>query len=363
MYGLYIHIPFCIKKCRYCDFVSFCDCELFFDEYLDALLNEAKEYSGFSFDSVFIGGGTPTILSDTQLKRLLSQIHNIFDIQCNAEISIEANPKTLTEEKLSVLSKNGVNRMSIGVQSFSDSELSFLGRIHSSVDAIDTIKLSKKYFNNLNIDLMFALPQQTKEAVLSSLKTAVSLSPAHLSCYSLILEEGTPLFKEFENGTLTPQDDDTDRDNFNAICDFLNKNGYRRYEISNFAKKGFECRHNLKYWNCDEYIGLGVSAHSYFHGKRFYNTCNLKDYIKGTFHEEYITLTEQDKMSEFMIMGLRKTDGIEISEFKKRFSKNPYNIYNIEKFQKSGLILTDGERISLSPHGLDVSNSILCEFV
>lgn len=363
MFGLYIHIPFCIKKCRYCDFISFSDKDSFFDEYINALLLEAGKYKGLSFDTIFIGGGTPTVLSVTQLERLLSGIRNLLNVHDDAEFSIEANPKTLTEEKLIALSKNGINRISIGVQSFKDSELSFLGRIHTSFDAIKTIELSRKYFDNFNLDLMFALPKQTKKDVLFSLKTAVSLRPAHISCYSLILEEGTPLFDEYKNGNLILQDEDTDRNNFDEICKYLKENGYNRYEISNFSRKGFKCKHNLKYWNCNEYIGLGVSAHSYYMGQRFYNTSDFKTYLDGNFNHEFITLSKKDKMSEFMIMGLRKTDGIEISEFEKRFNKNPLDIYNIEKFQKLGLIINDGKNIFLSGRGLDVSNSILCEFV
>ncbi len=363
MYGLYIHIPFCIKKCRYCDFISYPSCEGFFDSYIDAVLDEATKYKSLTFDTVFIGGGTPTVLSPSQLSKLLSGIKSLINIKDGAEFSIEANPKTLTEEKLLVLSENGVNRISIGVQSFSDSELKFLGRIHSAEDAIKTISLAKKYFNNINIDLMFALPNQTKEDVLHSLNTALSLKPSHLSCYSLIIEEGTPIFEEFENGTLIPQDEDTDRDNFKAICDTLRENGFLRYEISNFALSGFECKHNLKYWDCDEYIGIGVGAHSYYNGKRFYNTSDLDAYLKGSFSEDELTLSDADMMSEFMIMGLRKTSGIKISEFKKRFSKNPSDVYNTEKFEKCGLIINDGENLYFSERGLDVSNSILCEFV
>ncbi len=363
MYGLYIHIPFCIKKCRYCDFISFTDKCAFYDEYIDALLVEAKEYKDLLFDTVFIGGGTPTVLSSKQLKKLLSGIKSTLNIKDTAEFSMEANPKTLTEEKLITLSRNGVNRISIGVQSFSGTELSFLGRIHTSQDAIKTIELVKKYFDNFNIDLMFALPDQKKEDVLSSLNTALSLSPTHISCYSLILEEGTPLFEEYEKGKLTPLDEDTDRNNFEAICKALNENGYNRYEISNFSKNGYECKHNLKYWDCEQYIGLGVSAHSYYNNKRFYNTSDFNSYINGSFHDEFITLLEKDKMSEFMIMGLRKTDGISLLEFEKRFSKNPYNIYDIEKFEKLGLIINDGKNLRLSRRGLDISNSVLCEFV
>ena len=363
MYGLYIHIPFCIKKCRYCDFTSFSGCESIFDNYIETLLKEARQYSNLLFDTVFIGGGTPTILPPHQLKKLISGIKEILQIKEDAEISIEANPKTLNDEKLSLLKEQNINRLSIGVQSFSDSELEFLGRVHCADDAYHTVELAKKYFDNLNIDLMFALPGQSEESVLNSVKTALSLKPSHLSCYSLILEEGTDLYSEYEKGILVPQDEDTDRNNFDKICKTLKQSGYTRYEISNFAIPGYECRHNLKYWNCDEYIGLGVAAHSYFNGKRFYNTDKLEEYLNGHIKDDEIELSLDDKISEFMIMGLRKTNGINIEEFNKRFKCFPYDKFNIKKFETNGLIINDGKNIYLSEHGLDVSNSILCEFV
>ena len=363
MCGLYIHIPFCIRKCRYCDFVSYSGYDNFFDNYIDSVLNEAKKYTHIIFDTVFIGGGTPTILSDKQLFKLLSGINNILNIKENAEFSIESNPKTLTEDKLAVLSNNNVNRISIGVQSFLDNELSFLGRIHSKKDAVKTIELAKKYFYNINIDLMLNLPDQTSDIVLTSLKTAVSLCPSHISCYSLILEEGTELFSEYEKGTFSVPDEDSDRNIFYDVCYFLEKNGYNRYEISNFSKPGFECKHNLKYWNCDEYIGLGVAAHSYYKNCRSYNTSDFTLYLNGETVTDKIFLSDSDKMSEFMIMGLRKTNGISIKEFKNRFNKNIFSEFNIEKFLKCGLIIQDSNRLFLSNHGLDISNSILCEFV
>ena len=363
MLGLYVHIPFCIRKCRYCDFVSYSGCESLFDDYIDALLNEAKKYTHITFDTVFIGGGTPTILSKEQLYKLLSGIKNILNIKKNAEFSIEANPKTLTAEKLAVLSENGVNRISIGVQSFLDNELSFLGRVHSSDDAVKTIELTKHFFDNINIDIMLNLPNQTSDIVLTTLKKAVSLSPTHISCYSLILEEGTELFSEYEKGAFLVPDEDLDRNIFSDVCNFLKENGYNRYEISNFSKPGFECKHNLKYWDCDEYIGLGVAAHSFYEDYRFYNTSDLTSYLDGDTDDEKIFLSDSDKMSEFMIMGLRKTDGISVTDFKKRFNKNIFSEFNIDKFLSCGLLIHDSDRLFLSDHGLDVSNSILCEFV
>ena len=221
MSGLYIHIPFCVKKCRYCDFISYPNRESLFDSYIDAVLNEAKKYEKLTFDSVFIGGGTPTVLSAAQLLKLLSGIKAILNIKEGAEFSVEANPKTLTREKLCVLSENGVNRISIGVQSFSDAELEFLGRIHSSEDAKKTILLAKEYFDNVNIDLMFALPNQKKEDVLNSVNTAISLKPTHISCYSLIIEEGTPFYDMYDE--LDVPDEDTDREMYHFTCDFLKK--------------------------------------------------------------------------------------------------------------------------------------------
>lgn len=363
MYGLYIHIPFCIKKCNYCDFISYCNCDELFDSYIDCLLKEAKQYKSITFDTVFIGGGTPTILNEAQLFKLLSGISDILSVKSDAEFSIEANPKTLTPEKLKVLKENGVNRISIGVQSFLDDELAFLGRIHSSDDAVNTIELAKKYFDNVNIDIMLNLPNQTLEIALKTLKQATALSPSHISCYSLILEEGTKLYTDYEKGLFSLPDEEQDRNNFSDVCNFLAECGYNRYEISNFSKPGFECKHNLKYWNCDEYVGLGVAAHSYLDNSRFYNTSDISSYLSGDILDEKIMLSSFDKMSEFMIMGLRKTNGISISDFKNRFNKDVFSEFNINKFLNSGLLIKNSDRLFLSARGLDISNSILCEFV
>lgn len=365
--GLYIHIPFCIRKCKYCDFTSFSNCEEYFDNYIGKLLDEAKEYEKESIDTVFIGGGTPSILSPKQLYALISELYKIFNIKKNSEFSIEANPKTVTKEKLSILKDLNVNRISLGVQSFVDSELSALGRVHNSHDAIKTAQLINDFSSfELNLDLMMAIPHQTKESLINSLDVATTLNPDHISCYSLIIEENTPLYHEYKNGVYEVMDDDVDRELYHKACEYLKEKGYSRYEISNFSKKGYECRHNLKYWNCDEYIGLGVSAHSYVENVRYYNTSDFNEYLCGNFHEKEKTiLTTDDKISEYIIMRLRLSDGIFEKDFFKRF-----NIDFGEKFEKQLTKLISAELIEhkdnkyfLTERGIDISNSVMCEFV
>lgn len=365
--GLYVHIPFCIKKCKYCDFISFCGCDDKFEAYIDMLLEETREYQNEKIDTVFIGGGTPTILNPELLDKLILGLRKNFDISFDAEFSVEANPKTLTKEKLLVLKNGGVNRLSIGVQSFSDDELKSIGRIHDAKSAYNTVCMVKDSgFSNINLDIMLSLPNQTEETLMNTLKTTVELEPSHISCYSLILEEGTELFCEYENGMYSYPDDEKDRELYHMAVEFLKNNGYNRYEISNFSKEGFSCRHNLKYWNCDEYIGLGVAAHSYIDGVRKYNVSSLDSFLKGDFHEDDIlTLSERDKISEYIIMRLRLSDGILEDEFYKRFGKKITDVFpdEIKKLTDSGLLIYDEKRYFLSDYGIDISNSVMCEFV
>lgn len=367
MKGLYIHIPFCKKKCKYCDFVSFSGCEDLFEKYIDAIGLEMAEYKGESVDTVFVGGGTPTLLSSSLLKKMINYIYDNFNIDKNAEFTVEANPKTLSEEKLKEMRNVGVNRLSIGVQSFSDKELLAIGRIHNSFEAKEAVELAEACgFSNINLDIIFSLPYQTKESFYNTVKEAVSLKPQHISCYSLILEEGTPLYEEYRRGQIILPDEETDRENYKYVCDTLKRNGFLQYEISNFSKPGFECRHNLKYWNCEEYIGIGVAAHSYYNGIRYFNTECPDKYLKGEYREEKgekLTLDEQIK--EFIIMGLRKSDGIKKSEFKKRFKKDFELIYKkeIDKLKKAGLMSENKTNIWLTFDGINISNSVLCEFI
>ncbi len=365
--GLYIHIPFCIKKCKYCDFVSYVDKATLFDSCIDNVLIEAMEYENEQIDTIFIGGGTPSILSCEQLKKLFNGLYKSFNITDDCEITIEANPSTLDKEKLLILKNYGVNRLSIGVQSFCDDELKAIGRIHNSKTAYNTIELVKDFgFNNFNIDIMLGLPNQTTKTLEKTLKTAISLKPTHISCYSLILEENTPLYDEYENGVYPVISDEYDRELYTLAKNILKDNGYFQYEISNFSKSGYESRHNLKYWNCDEYIGLGVSAHSYLDGVRFYNTSDINEYLQKNFHNnEKTILSQDDKISEYIIMRLRLSSGINEKEFYERFKVSFYDKYKaiLDKFIKSKLLIYENDSYKLSEKGIDVSNSIMCEFV
>ncbi len=365
--GLYIHIPFCKQKCKYCDFISYTDKEDIFDEYIDRLSVEAQEYKGAKIDTVFIGGGTPSLLSCEQLRALTEMVKTTFILSDDCEITIEANPKTLDSNKLKTLKSFGINRISLGVQSFCDEELKAIGRIHDGKTAYNTVELIKEHgFNNFNLDIMLNLPNQTKESLLNTLETAISLNPSHISCYSLILEENTPLFREYESGKFEITSDEYDRELYTLAKNILSQNGYRQYEISNFAKEGFKSRHNLKYWSCDEYIGLGVAAHSYLNGTRFYNTSEINDYLKGNYHtKEETVLTKEDKISEYIIMRLRLTDGVPTEEFKKKFNADFYEIYKtiIDKFISAGFMKYEDKSYRLTDRGFDISNSIMCEFV
>lgn len=366
MKGLYVHIPFCIKKCKYCDFNSFAACEGDKVAYLNALISDMQRYRGEAVDSVFIGGGTPTSLSAESLELLLKNIREIFCLSEGCEFTMEANPKTLDEEKLDIMRKNGVNRLSIGVQSFNDEELKKLGRVHTAKEAEDTVRLAKKYFDNISIDLMCSIPGQTKDSFKQNLEHSFALELDHISCYSLILEEGTPLYDEYEKGKLILPDEDEEREIYELACREMEAHGYHQYEISNFAKPGYSSRHNKKYWRCEEYIGVGLSAHSYIDGVRFSNTDDFFSYIKGSFESgEREILTKEDKMSEFMFLGLRMTAGVSKSEFYERFGADVEDIFNtpLSKFKKMGMIKEENGNLRLSRKAISVSNQIMCEFI
>lgn len=366
MKGLYIHIPFCIKKCKYCDFNSFSACEKEKAAYLDALIPEMKKYCGENVDSIFVGGGTPTSLSSESLAFLLENIKENFCFDKNCEFTVEANPGTISEEKLEILKKYGVNRISIGVQSFEDNELKKLGRVHTAEEASEAIIIAKKYFENISIDLMCSIPNQTAESFKRTLNKAFLLNPDHISCYSLILEEGTPLWNEYQKGELILPDEDTEREIYDLACGEMQKHGYLQYEISNFAKPGYESHHNKKYWQCEEYIGVGLSAHSYLNGVRFSNTDSFSSYVKGDIASgEREVLSKEDKMSEYMFLGLRMTEGVSKSAFKEKFGEDMENVFQkpLSKFIKMGMIEENGDKIRIKRSGICVSNQIMCEFI
>lgn len=364
---LYVHIPFCMKKCNYCDFVSFGAGSENYDLYVSSLLKEIEFYSGIyknrNVSSIFVGGGTPSIVPPRLMQSIFEKLYKEFNVLNNAEITIECNPGTLTEEKLVMYKNCGVNRLSIGLQSANDEELKILGRIHSYDDFLNNYKLSREIgFNNINIDIMSAIPDQTLESYESTLYKVCDLNPEHISAYSLIVEEGTP----FYNQKLNLPDEDTERNMYYRTEAVLNEYGYNRYEISNYSKKGFECRHNLGYWSLRDYIGLGLNSSSCMDSVRWKNTDNLAEYNKTKFKKcDVQQLTKEDTMSEYMFLGLRKVSGISITDFTRLFSENGLIKYKdwIDKMISDNLLELSDDYLFLTQRGTDLANYVMAGFV
>ena len=367
--GLYIHIPFCVRKCNYCDFYSLaCPEKHNLGDYVSIICShiekEAPLYKDCVFDSIFLGGGTPSLVESDDMLRLFGAIRDNLCVSEDAEISIEANPGTLTKEKLLSYKKCGVNRISIGLQSSHDEELKALGRIHSLEKFEESYTLVKDAgFENISVDLMYALPNQSVESFLESIDYVANLNPAHISAYCLKVEGGTP----FSKMELDLPDDDTQFDMYIALCDRLKKLGYEQYEISNFAKKGARCVHNLKYWLSKEYVGFGPAAHSFFDGVRYFYDSDLAAYTNAIRNgvlpekntEEMPAMTDDEKMDEFVMLCLRLCDGVSKSEFKSRFGIDFESVYDVQKYIESGHMATDGERIYFTSKGFFASNFIL----
>lgn len=366
--SLYVHIPFCIKKCLYCDFNSYPFLNLQ-DDYIDSLLKEITNIKQDKFKTIFIGGGTPTVLSIKNIEKLL-KILSKFNAE---EFSIEANPGTIDEEKLKVIKSFGVNRISIGLQAWQDRLLKKLGRIHNLNDFLVSNELVRKAgFKNINVDVMFDIPDQTIDDFNETIDSVIKLNPEHISCYSLIIEKCTPYYEMDKKGDLKIPDEDTDRIMYYTACEKLESKGYKQYEISNFAKKGYECRHNETYWLDEEYLGVGAGAHSYSESKRYFNVYDINEYIKKinyngyAFNKEEIeTINKDDEMSEFMFMGLRMTEGISKKRFYSRFGIDIYNIYNNElnELIKRKLLLDKNGYIKLTKRGIDISNQVFVYFM
>lgn len=359
--SLYIHIPFCIKKCLYCDFLSFTDiscCE----KYINALLKEISLFDcNKKIRSIFIGGGTPSYIDPRYIYSIGEFIAKKYHFLENTEFTIEANPGTLTAEKVGDYISCGINRISMGLQSCDNRLLKILGRIHNYDDFLRSYELAKKV-GNVNIDIMFALPEQTLEDWQSTLEKVTKLEPEHISAYSLIIEEGTAFYNTYRE---PPCDEDTDRQMYWYCRDFLKENGYEQYEISNFAKKGYCSVHNLNYWRRGEYKGFGLGAASLINEVRYKNTEDMAKYINGTTIEETEKLSLNDRMSEFMFLGLRCTQGISISEFKKQFCADIYSVFGkaVEKAVKNGLLIIDGDSMRLTALGVDLSNMVFVDFL
>lgn len=373
--GLYIHIPFCKTKCNYCDFNSRAGVEALIEPYFTALEKELRNYSqrldNYSIGTVFIGGGTPSLVDTKHIYQLLNSIFSSFHIGTGAEISIESNPGTLTYEKLLSYRVCGINRLSMGLQACQDPLLKKLGRTHTLKDFTANVESAVKAgFKNINGDLIFGIPGQNINDWNETLKTVISLGLQHISCYSLKIEEDTPLFCMVESGSLEPVEDELDRRMYRNAVDELNKHGYKHYEISNFAIPGYECRHNMVYWKADEYLGLGAGAHSYMSGKRYSNVCDIEDYINKLMDNENHTegiqeIDKEESMSEFMILGLRLVDGISVAEFRERYGEDVCSVFGkqIERLTRRQLLESENGRLKLSPYGLDVANSVFEEFI
>lgn len=405
---LYIHIPFCARKCSYCDFLSFAAPERVYREYMDKLIEEicgqGPNFQEYRVSTIFVGGGTPSILPADLIMELFATLSENFDIALDAEVTLEANPGTLTMEKLEVYRQSGINRLSIGLQSADDKELKYLGRIHSYDSFLKSYQRARQAgFKNINVDLMSALPGQDVHSWKTTLKKVMMLKPEHISAYSLIIEEGTPFFERFgepecKKGLLSggqqenskkPEtasevaaraavmtlpdlpDEDTDREMYHLTKEMMAAQGYERYEISNYAKKGYECRHNTGYWTGVEYLGLGLGASSYTYGYRYHNTEDLQEYLSLNLYEggaaarDIEELSLEDKMEEFMFVGLRMMKGVSGSEFLERFGLNMWNVYGdvLKKLEQQGLIEVEAPMVRLTERGIDVSNMVLSEFL
>ena len=364
--SVYVHIPFCVKKCDYCDFLSAPADEKTKTQYVDRLLEEiereAENYREYRVVSVFFGGGTPSVLKTEDTARIMAALKEHFTITKTAEITSEMNPKTADYTKLKMYKEMGFNRLSIGLQSTVDEELKTLGRIHDYEDFLKAYKNARKAgFQNINVDIMSTLPGQTLESYRQTLERVTQLNPEHISAYSLILEEGTPFFERYEE-----TDEETDREMYMLTGKMFNECGYHRYEISNYAKEGYECRHNKTYWEREDYVGFGIGAASLVGNTRFRNNADLNAYLEGNFEkEERAILTEKECMEEFMFLGLRLIQGVSKTKFLKQFGIKMEQVYGevLEKMEKQGLLINGNEQVRLTEKGLDVSNYVMAEFL
>ena len=380
MTAVYIHIPYCLKKCSYCDFCSV-PLEDSAQAYPDALIREIelskdKFLTGSEISTIFFGGGTPTVLPAAALCRILEAVKRCYTVLPNAEISLECNPKTATATAFLQLRQAGFNRLSIGLQSADDELLRVVGRVHTYQDFCDTLRMAREAgFTNINVDVMHGLPQQTKEQYLDTLVKVADFDPTHISAYSLILEEDTPLKKQVAYHELTLPDPDEVADMQDAGIDYLESRGYRRYEVSNFAKEGYACRHNLTYWNNEPYVGFGVAAHSSMPDRknecwlRWSNTESIKTYLRKLQRgklptEETLTLYASEEMFECIMLGLRKTEGLDRAAFKERFGiavEDAYRNAILEAAQYDWWEPSE-THLKLNRHGMDMLNSVLVCF-
>ena len=399
--GIYIHVPFCVRKCGYCGFYSVTASENLLERYTDAVKNQIIsggfvpkdvadsglnqfDEDNYFVDSIFFGGGTPSLLSAKSMQQILGALDSVFCVDKDAEITVEANPGTLNLEKLLAYKSAGISRISLGIQSFDDYELCQIGRIHDTEIALKTIEACRRVgFENLNLDLIFSLPNQTLEGWESNLKTAIDISPEHLSIYGLQLEEGTDFFERFKAGEFDETSDMLDRAMYHKTCDMLKDSGFKHYEISNWSRPRRECRHNLKYWNFDDYLGIGPSAASFVNGYRFEVLPSVADFMLAYKNNRYIYMQDEmntnifsgvhkntlkDSAGEFAFTALRTVDGISFDKFKSEFGIDFMKFYESEKSEieyyiEVGYLNIDENGIRLTRNGIDISNSIMSLFV
>lgn len=402
--GLYIHIPFCKHKCYYCDFVSYANKKKFFKKYVECVKKEIGKYARenrimsehglepkYVIKTIYIGGGTPSLIDEEYIEDILKSIRENFEITSNLEenyeaqdeeiknynsqieTTIEVNPGTVTKEKLQKYLECGINRLSIGLQAVQDNLLEEIGRIHTFEDFQNVYKWAREVgFENINVDLMIGLPNQTLDDVKESTKKVMALKPEHISVYSLILEENTKLEDMVIKGKLELPDDEIERKMYWYVKKTLEKHKYIHYEISNFARPGFESKHNSDCWNQNEYIGIGAAASSFMNNARYENTSDLEEYISNIENDKpskniqlQELLDDESKIDEYMMLSLRKISGVNISEFKRKFNQNPTIRYNkiLEKLIKEELIEIDGNNIRLSSKGIDLANLVWEEFI
>ena len=377
--GIYIHIPFCKQKCYYCDFVSYANKEEKIQEYIECLQKEiemeSEKYKNEEYEitTIYIGGGTPSFIDASYIERIINTIKQNYKLYENPEITIEVNPGTINEEKIRKYKDIEINRISIGLQTTKDNLLKQIGRIHTYEEFLNCYKIVKKIgIDNINVDLMLGLPNQTLEDLKEGLIEVINLKPNHISLYSLILEENTILEKMVRQNMAKLPEEDLEREMYWTTKNILEKNGYIHYEISNFSKEGYESKHNLNCWNQKEYLGFGVAAHSYIKNKRYCNTNNIEEYIKNVQNGKILnnrTICEiQNKIEEqkeYMLLGLRKIQGVDIQEFKNKFIDNPIYIFHkeLEKLVKEELVEIDLNQIKLTSKGLDFANLVWEEFI
>ena len=371
---LYLHMPFCVRKCAYCDFLSFPTDQETQNLYTRRLREDidamGKKYGDIPVDTIFIVGGTPSVPDSALIVGIMEHVRKAFHVAEGAEISMEANPGTVTREKLTDYRRAGINRLSFGLQSANDRELKLLGRIHTWAEFLESFHLARECgFTNINIDLMSALPGQTRESWKDTLKRVTDLNPEHISAYSLIIEDGTPFGEKYgsEEGRKLLPDEDSEREMYHETKRFLRDCGYERYEISNYAKPGRACRHNIGYWTGLPYLGLGLGASSYMDGCRFAVNSDMKQYLeeKPGMFTDVEKLTKKDMEEEFFYVGLRMTAGVSLPEFERRFGVSAKDVYPglMEMFVEEKAAVFQGDRFVLTDYGLDVSNYIMAQFL